>query len=199
MTESTSHHGPKIDPTVRNHLLRALLSLILLGILAAVLMTHFRSELDAVTEFTFRHIGLPGVFVLIFVTDAFVSPLPPDTLLILLAASEYHPLWPWLLPCIGLVSALAGTVGYCCGRLLTNWAPPESVFGKVREKSRRRVEKYGGWAVALGALTPIPFSFTCWTAGFLQVPFAHVAPPCLLRVPRYVLYYLAIAYSGGLL
>jgi membrane protein YqaA with SNARE-associated domain len=60
------------------------------------------------------------------------------------------------------------------------------------------VQRYGRLTVALGALTPLPFSITCWCAGGLGMPLARFLPVSLLRVPRYVVYYLAIAYADQL-
>lgn len=196
MLPGADHQPDSVAAVVRNNLLKALLSLVLLGALTAFLVANFRSELDEFTTWTFQHIGLPGIVALIFLTDAFVSPFPPDSVLILLARSEHHASWPWLLPLIGLVSTCGGYVGYGGGRLLslTQWG--ERVFGKMRRKAERRIATYGVWAVVLGALTPIPFSMTCWTAGLMHVPFRSIIWPCLLRVPRYVLYYVAIAYSA---
>lgn len=196
MLRSTAPKRQGLGPTLRNNLLKGLLSLVLLGGLTAFLVTNYRSELDTVTAFTFEHVGLLGIVAIIFVTDAFVSPFPPDSILILLAASEHHPSWPWLLPTIGLVSTCAGYTGYGMGLWFSNHAWAESVFGKFRRKSEQRLARFGAWAVALGALTPIPFSITCWTAGLMRVPFRSILAPCLLRIPRYVLYYLAIAYSA---
>jgi membrane protein YqaA with SNARE-associated domain len=60
------------------------------------------------------------------------------------------------------------------------------------------IDRYGYWAVALGALTPIPFSITCWSAGMLRLGFGRFLLVALLRVPRFVGYYVVIAYSSEL-
>jgi membrane protein YqaA with SNARE-associated domain len=128
------------------------------------------------------------------VTDTFVGPFPPDSVLILIAASPYHKHWLWLLPAIGAVSTLAGCVGYCGGRFLSHKPWAQRWFGALHSKSEERVKRYGAWAVAIGAMTPVPFSITCWTAGLIRMEFRDFLPPALLRIPRYVLYYAAIAY-----
>jgi membrane protein YqaA with SNARE-associated domain len=197
MVQGNDSRPASLGPAIRTNLVKAALSLLLLGGLTAFLMSHFRPQLDAVTAVTFDHLGLSGVVAVIFVTDAFVSPFPPDSVLILLAASKYHDSWKWLLPTIGLVSACAGYVGYGMGRVISTHDWAETFFGRIRHKSEERIHNYGAWAVALGALTPIPFSITCWTAGLMRVKFSRIIWPCLLRIPRYVLYYLAIAYSAG--
>lgn len=184
---------PALGTLIRRNLLRLALSLVLLGALAAAVVIQFREELDLITTFVFEHLGLGGVVLLIFITDAFISPLPPDTLLMLIAASDYAEHWPYLIPAIGVVSCIAGIAGYSGGRLLARRPLAKAILGPFHTQSQALVLRYGAWGVALGALTPIPFSITCWTAGLLEVPFGSVWPPCLLRVPRYVLYYAVIA------
>lgn len=174
--------------------LLAAMSLFGLGLAAAFLVVNLKSELNAVTEAVFSSVGLGGVAAMLFITDAFVSPFPPDSLLILIAASKYHQNWPILIPILGLVSAVAGCVGYGCGLYFSNHSWAVTWFGNFRAKSEASIRRYGPWGVAIGALTPVPFSITCWGAGLLHVPFRSVWPSCLLRVPRYVVYYAVIAY-----
>lgn len=181
---------------MRKNLLRLLLSLVVLGVLAAATMLYFRAELDAATALVFDTLGLSGVVGLIFITDSLISPLPPDTLLMLIAASQYADDWLLLIPAIGCVSTAAGIFGYTGGRLLSKQRLAQAILEPFHTQSQELVVRYGGWAVAVGALTPIPFSITCWSAGLLEVPFKSVWPPCLLRIPRYILYYLVIALGS---
>lgn len=199
MTENYPSLSPELRRLLRKNLWGALLSLVLLGALAALLMTHFRPHVEAVTAWIFAEVGLPGIFAILFITDAFVSPLPPDSVLLLVAASPYHQDWLLWVPLMGLSSSVAGCVGYGAGTYLSGRTWAESWLGPFRTRSEKMIRKYGSWAVVLGALTPVPFSITCWTAGLLRVPFNGVWIPCLLRVPRYVVYYAAIAYSPELL
>lgn len=179
--------------TVRTNLLGLVLSLLVLGLIAAGLVRHFEAELAWVTEAVFAHFGIVGIAVALFITDAFVSPLPPDSLLFLIAASPYHANWPPLIAFLGCVSTVAGMVGYGLGRVFSRLPVLKRTLQKTRERSRERIEKFGAWAIVLGALTPVPFSITCWTAGIMHVRFRDVWWPTLLRIPRYMLYYWVIA------
>jgi len=179
---------------LRKHFLGAALALVAIVFVAVVLTLKYRAELDAFTITVFETIGIGGIVALLFVADAVVSPFPPDSVLILIAASPYHEHWLWLLPLLGLVSSLAGCVGYGIGRLLSEKPWAQRYFGSVHRRNEKLVSTYGPWAVAMGALTPVPFSITCWTAGLLKLRFREFIGPCLLRVPRYVAYYAAIAY-----
>jgi membrane protein YqaA with SNARE-associated domain len=179
---------------IRKHFLGAALSLAVIVGIAVILTVKYRAELDSFTLYIFDAVGIGGLGLLLFITDAFVSPFPPDSVLILIAASPYHESWPWLLPLLGLVSTSAGCLGYGCGRLLSNKPWAKKWFDTAHSKSEDLVGRYGPWAVALGALTPLPFSITCWTAGIMRLKFRRFLLPAFLRIPRYVAYYAAIAY-----
>ena len=64
-----------------------------------------------------------------------------------------------------------------------------------RESGRRLIRRYGTWAVALAAFTPLPYSTISWLAGMLGVPPGKYALASLLRAPRFALYYLALHSS----
>lgn len=187
-----SHDG--LSRLLRKHLLGAAASLALLVTIAAVLVVRFRPELDSFTAAVFAAVGIWGLVALIFLTDTFVSPFPPDSVLILIAASPYHEHWYWLIPAIGAISSLAGCLGYGFGKLLSNKPWAQRWFDSMHARNEEMVSRYGPWAVALGAMTPVPFSITCWTAGLLRLKFSSFILPALLRIPRYVIYYAAIAY-----
>jgi membrane protein YqaA with SNARE-associated domain len=194
MSTSSSLESADLRRLLRKHFLGAALSLVAIVAIAVVLTLRYRTELDAFTVSVFASIGLSGLIAILFVTDWFVSPFPPDSVLILIAASPYHEHWPILLPFLGTVSATAGCLGYSCGRIVSRRAWAQRWFGNFHSKSQDMVLKYGPWSVAIGALTPVPFSITCWTAGLLRLPFRSFIFPCFLRIPRYVAYYAAIAY-----
>ncbi|HSC88952.1 MAG TPA: VTT domain-containing protein [Polyangiaceae bacterium] len=184
-----------IAEEVRKNVLWAGVSLLLLAVLAGTLTLLYGEQLARLSEWLFGTLGLGGMLVFLFLAETVVSPFPPDSLLILIASSDYHESWPVVIPAMGLVSAVAGWCGYFCGRVLarTRWA--DVLFGRFKRKSQDFIQRMGPTAVALGALTPLPFSLTCWTAGLLGVPFSRIWALCLLRIPRYVVYYVVVAYA----
>lgn len=185
----------QLERYIKLGLLKAgLLVLLLFGTLAVLGITY-EAELLAFTSTLYRGLGLPGLLGILFVSDAVTSPVPPDAVLIVIAKSELHRHWPLLIIGIGVMSAVAGSVGWLFGSLLANTRIPRLLFGRARARNERLVRRYGCWSVALGALTPIPFSLTCWTAGMLKLPFRAFAAVALLRIPRFVGYYIVIAYA----
>ena len=188
----------ELQTYVRRSLVKALLFLVALVVGLGVAGLLYESELLAATTWVFDTIGLFGLMLILFLSDAVITPIPPDLVLVVLSNSWVHQQWWIAISLIGMLSSLAGNVAWLLSTRVgdTRWAT--LLFGRFRRTNRRLVAHYGRWAVALGALTPIPFSITCWTAGVLHLPWHEFGPVTLLRIPRYVGYYAAIAYADEL-
>ena len=205
-SDNSSTEPPTPDPSeggefsyVQRNVVLTAVSLLLLFVGVGVLGIFFEERLLDATSAIYDVLGLPGLLAILFVSDAVISPVPPDGVLIVLANSPAHAIWTYLIPAIGLMSAAAGHIGWKLGGLLRHTRSLQVVFARSSSKNTDFVKRYGGWGVALGALTPVPFSITCWAAGIVQVPYKQFWWATLLRIPRYVLFYAAIAYSTEIL
>jgi membrane protein YqaA with SNARE-associated domain len=176
----------------------ALAMILLLVVGLGLLSLRHEQELRGLTNDIFALLGLPGLFAILFISDAVFSPIPPDAVLIVLSRTHYHEHWILLVLVIGLQSVLAGSVGYFLGRWFGDARFGRLVLGRVRVQHAALIERRGVLAVAIAALTPLPFSLTCWAAGMLHMPFRRFLWPCWLRLPRFILYYAAIAYADDL-
>ena len=78
--------------------------------------------------------------------------------------------------------------GYLIGRNLRHTAWFERRMEQRGREAKRFVETYGVLGLALGALTPLPFSICCQAAGALQMRYPRFALTILLRPPRVALY-----------
>lgn len=184
-----------VDTYVRRKILGAVLSVVTLIGAVAVASIYFREELRLFTQWTFAEVGLGALVALLFVSDAALSPVPPDAVLLLISQSSYHQDWAILVPALGALSSVAGWIGYFGGRKIAHTRFSALLFSRFKRTGAAVIHRYGPWGIVLGALTPMPFSLTCWTAGMLEIPFRRVVGPCLLRIPRYVGYYLVMAYA----
>jgi membrane protein YqaA with SNARE-associated domain len=158
----------------------------------------YEAELLAFTKLVFDTVGFGGLVFILFLSDSVITPIPPDAVLLVISKSSLHAHWPLVILGIGVMSSVAGCVGWALGGKLRSTRLGRRWLSRAKT-NRALVERYGPWAVALGALTPIPFSVTCWTAGLFEMRFAPFAVVTLLRVPRFVGYYAAIAYAEPLL
>jgi membrane protein YqaA with SNARE-associated domain len=62
-------------------------------------------------------------------------------------------------------------------------------FGKNHlNKGKKLFDRYGIWAVIVGAFSPIPYSSICWTAGIYNMKFKpFIITSLLTRIPRFFL------------
>ena len=142
-----------------------------------------------------RRLGGPGL-VLLGLVDNSVIPLPGsvDALTIVLAAAHKEPWWYY---------AIMATVGSIIGGFMTYRlgakGGKETLEKKISKKRAAQIyrifERYGFWAVTIGAILPPPVPFVAFllAAGALQYPRKHFLTALLLgRGARYTL----LAYLG---
>lgn len=177
---------------VRRSLVRAAVVLLLLVGGLAVVGQVWEQELLAAVRWILDTVGLPGLCGVLFVSDSFITPFPPDALLVVVSKSGLRDQWPLIVLLFGVVSVVAGNVGWWLGGRLGSTRAPRAYLRRFGRMPHALVERYGRRAVAIGALTPVPFSVTCWAAGMLDMPWRRFWPVTLLRIPRFFLYYLLI-------
>jgi membrane protein YqaA with SNARE-associated domain len=197
--EPAAHSDAELSAYVRRSL--AMTALGVFGLVAAIgyLSLRHEREMRLVTDWVYARLGFPGLMGILFLSDSVITPIPPDALLVVIAKSELHRHWPGVILFVGCFSALAGCAGYFFATHAGRTRAATWLLSRASSRTRAVVVRYGKWAVALGAVTPIPFSITCWFAGVFRIPFRSFAPMTLLRLPRFFVYYLAIAHGADLL
>ena len=184
---------------IRESVVKGLAALVAFLLAVGLVGYHFEHELAAMATRVVETVGFPGLCLILLVSDTFVTPFPPDLLLLVVATSPLSADWVRLVGILGVVSAFAGLLGWAFGRWLGHFRWSRRLFGEFKEEHRDFVKRYGFWAVALGAATPLPYSVTCWASGILGVRWEKVLLASLLfRVPRMYLYYWLIAQTGRL-
>lgn len=174
---------------IRDALIKTVASLCAALVLLGVIGYVFEPELEAFARWVAERLGVGGLAAIILVTDTFIPPFPNDVLLLVIAKSDLKAGWPLHVGVLGAASALAGTLGWTLGRWLGRNSFMRAVLGEFTAEHENRIRKYGFWAVLAGALTPFPFSVTCWGAGVLGLGFRPVLAASLFRLPRFYLYY----------
>lgn len=181
---------------IRRNLIYSVIGLVVLFAVLAGLGAWYEEELHHFAQVMFDSLGLGGLAALVFVADAITSPIPPDVALIVIASSELAENWLWPVFLLGVVSTAAGCVGWWIGGHLGKLKQVRIIRRRLlRPEQQALVTRYGRVGVMLGALTPIPFSITCWLAGMVGMKFRDFAPAVMLRVPRVLGYYFIIAHS----
>lgn len=117
--------------------------------------------------------GIWGLALIAFM-EAMFFPVPPDVLLVPLSIMKPHEAWWYALLCT-LMSTGGGLfarwIGERAGRpLLLRIASPRTI-----QQTEDWLRRYGGWGMALVALTPAPDKVFNVAAGVLNVPWWLVA------------------------
>ena len=148
-------------------------------------LAPFRDHIENTVAFAARHVGLPGVFLFVYVVDTLIMPASLDMLFPF--AHRWNPILFLML--VSLASILGGCTGYWIGRGLNHWRYVRRATAAYHERGEQIIRKMGAWAIVLAGLTPIPYSTMSWIAGMLKLDFRLYAVASLSRVPRIVGYF----------
>ncbi|THB65230.1 MAG: hypothetical protein D6B26_03985 [Spirochaetaceae bacterium] len=178
----------------RETLLRTI-GILLIFLIMYLAMVPFAPYLQSAGDFLALHVGLPGAFLYVFLVDTFIVPVVPDFILPMMTD------WP-LIPVIMTIcsaSILGGFSGYWIGRLLGHLRIVQYLTSSYRARGEERLRRSGFWAVAIAALTPVPYSTISWIAGMLKIPLVTYIFAALFRIPRLAFAYLLIRSGTELL
>ncbi len=168
------------------------------GVLGGVSLAafFFRAQIRDLAVVWVAHTGYPGMFVGAFLSDAVMFPVPPQFFLLTAVAAGGPQLPAVAAVCLGSVVA-ANVVYPLSGRI-----SQMPFLAKRIAASRPAIDplfaRYGYWAIAIGAVSPIPFSWLCYFAGIYRMPYSYYALFVLLRVPRLLFFYALIRLGWSL-
>ncbi len=162
---------------------------VLLGITA--LAVYLDLPLEDMAIGSARRGGLLGVFIFVWFVDTFTVPATLD--LVFPFTVHWSPV-PLLIVMSG-ASVLGGTCGYWIGRGLGRLRFVRRTIAGYYARNVKLITRYGAWAVALAAVTPLPFSTVSWIAGMVRLPYDRYLRAASLRIPRVVAYW-AIVHLG---
>jgi len=143
----------------------------------------------------FQSYGAVGLFIISFI-ESFISPILPDLLLIPMAlAAPEQAIYYSVIATVA--SVLGGIIGYFIGirlglPVLQRYAPAKHI-----ETIHNWLERYGGWAIFMAALAPIPYKFISISAGVFRVNIVVFLIASILgRGKRFLLEGILIFYYG---
>ncbi len=151
-------------------------------VVALAVSVILHEPLIAVGERFVESLGGFGVMLGFIIPDALTVPLPGDafSLIGLLGGLTFWEVVAW-----GSAGSIAGgVVGYGIGRGVRHLDWFERFMARRGAEARALVTRYGTLALAAAALTPLPYSLACWSAGALEMPFGHFFVVSLLRIVR---------------
>ncbi len=169
-------------------LFRGLVGIALLFVGAAVALYFAKAEVVAWSEAFVDVAGGPGVMAAWYVLDVIPLPLIPHDVFMGVG----------YLGGIGFCESVAWcSVGSLCGGF-TSWylssrlAHKPAVYRLITTGKARRifdlVRKYGAIALAVGAVSPLPYGMAAWACGATDLRPGTFALVSLLRIPRIAFY-----------
>jgi membrane protein YqaA with SNARE-associated domain len=158
--------------------------MLLAGLMASVAAVGlwFREPLLRVSRIFVDSLGGLGVGLGFFIPDALTVPLPNDVVALLGLAGGMSFLQVTVWATSG--SILGGCVGYWIGRYLRSTKTVRRILGRGGGMAQRVLDRYGITAVAVAAVTPLPYSIFCWAAGAGRLSFKSFFLVSQLRVIR---------------
>ncbi len=165
--------------------------MVVLFAIVAALAIFFRAPITEIAVTLVERLGPLGIFFGILLADGFTFPIPPTTYVFVAVAAE-TPIVPALTAAF-IASLFGGTIAYFVGPFLTKMPFIGRRIEAFRPRGQALFERWGLWTVAVGAITPLPFSIICWFAGIYRMPFRKFFLISLIRAPRMLVYYALFA------
>ena len=162
--------------------------LMLLAALAffAGLVFTLKEPLIRVSGIFVEAVGAPGVFFGFFFPDGFTVPWPNDAFL-MFGIQGGLPFWE-VAAWASAGSLSGGSVGFVVGRKLKHTGWVRRLMARRGAEIHGLVARYGVIALALAAVTPLPYSLGAWACGALDMRFRTFFLVSLLRIPRICLF-----------
>lgn len=182
---------------IRPILVRFAVVLVLLTALLGVLGAFFHEPIVRAAGRFVSLFGGWGVLAGFFLTDAFPVPVPPD---VFSAAGLLGGLGCpgstacgargfWITVAWASTGSLVGsTLGFAIGRAASRTTWFRRVIARRGDVVTVLVERYGVWALVIGAVTPVNYCLTAWATGAGKLPWSRFFAVAWLRIPRVALY-----------
>lgn len=172
-----------------------LLALLFLLAISFVIGVYFETHINQFSDYFVREYHPLALLVFTYFNDLIISPIPPDIFLLLLAKSEAYPYRDLVVLGMGVASTLAGISAWFLAKNVIKEAWLGKKFQAYMKDNEAQMRKFGKWMVALGALTPLPYSMTCWAAGVIRMDFKAFMLMSSLRVIRFSGYYYILLWA----
>jgi uncharacterized membrane protein YdjX (TVP38/TMEM64 family) len=163
---------------------------LLLIVISAMLGKWLRPELELLGREFVDRCGLPGMAAGAFIADGFHFPVPPQFYMMLAVATAGSELGS--LTAIAAGSIAGGVAGFFVARFVGRTELLERHAERFRPTFRRLEERHGHTGAVLLAISPLPYSWLCYFAGFYRVGIRVFLIIAGLRIPKLLVYYLFV-------
>jgi len=156
---------------MKNKLKSTIIIAVLLGLMIGiVLLVYFNLDyLNDVVKNYVKKYGLIGILVLGFFSDLLEQPIGPEVSASLGVLFGLNLVLVVIFSVIG--SYIGSTVNYFIGKKYLSSEVKQAFDNGDYKRWHKLFYKYGGLALALAAISPIPWVAFCWLAGSFKMKF----------------------------
>ena len=153
----------------KKQIIQAIIGLLILIVVGAGCSYLLREEIQFYGTMLIENFGLWGLVMGTIITDTSPLPLSSEPVAILGLGADLNLLdiiWT-----MSLTSHLSGPLGYFLGNIFSKTRLVSYLLNHKLVYIKEFVQKHGIKAVCMGALLPIPYALTTWTAGAVGISF----------------------------
>jgi membrane protein YqaA with SNARE-associated domain len=162
-------------------------------LLATLALSHFlKPQLQSVAGHFYDHFGAWGAAIGTWLADGFNAPIPPQAYMLL---AEAHGAGREVFPAIVAGSLVGGVTGYLVAPVLMRFRWIRALIERTQPKVRALCDRRWILAGLVLSVSPVPFSWLCYSASLYRVPVRTLGLLCLLRVPKLAVYQLLITWG----
>ncbi len=132
--------------------------------------------------------NMPLLLSIFTVSEIVFGILPPEIFMLIWQSEGILSTYIINLSILTFISYGAGMLGYYIGNVFSKTSIYKKVHERFLQQYDRKLKKYGGYLVLVGAVTPVPFSATCMLAGSVNLSFKNFLLICISRVVRFAFY-----------
>ena len=180
-------HVTKVQCEILKLGLRFVLGAACLVALVSILGHYFRPELEALGRAFLERFGYAGIAFGTYIADGLHFPVPPQFYMLTSIVSGRSVPFTIAAVCVG--SLLGGYTSYSIARKASHLRIFKRWLRRTKKKVDWLFERFGYWAIAIGSLTPVPYSFLCYVAGGYRMPPRIFVALSLFRIPKVILYF----------
>ena len=169
----------------------AIKGLVLLSIFLLVLfcIDTFVIDINILISNSFDKYSPQILMFVFFISESFLGLLPPELFLVWANKSPHPVFYVFLLASI---SYAGGIISYMIGRYLYLIPFIKKFTENQISKHVTNLQKWGGFFIVLGAVSPLPHSLVSMASGLIKYNFKYYLLWSLFRFLRFLLYAIAI-------
>lgn len=150
--------------------------------------TDFNLFLEHIAQWPF------AVYAVFTASEIIFGIIPPE---FFVKWSENHGLFDTYVANVALLTVIsfgAGVLGYYIGAYLRNVSFFKPIFDRYIRRYRNLLNRYAGFLIIIGAITPVPFSAICMLVGATNFDFKKFLLFASTRFLRFAFYSTALFY-----